>query len=120
MEHLSHFRKSNLPHILESAKTPKERENILDAVKAGEVYMQGACIAQGIAQLIAMNQPLGGTVQLHTRKRSYTHRKVSERDVCYFLRDHMELFFEKYAIHPLIQFVRERQETPAENVWAIL
>jgi hypothetical protein len=110
MDHLSHYRKAELPHILESVQEPAEQSKILSCIKAAEVYMQGACIAQGIAQFISMDTPVGGDVQRYTKKRTCTHRKVSERDILNYLRGHKDLLFEKYAGDHLIEFVRQNQE----------
>jgi len=120
MEHLSHFRRKDLPHILESAKTSEEQKAILSSIKAAEVYMQGACIAQGIAQLISMNTPVGGEVQLYTKKRTHTHRKVSERDILNYLHGHKDILFTKYAGDQLIKFIREKQTGHQDNAWEII
>ena len=120
MEHLSHFRSKDLPHILDSAKTPAERKAILSSIKAAEVYMQGACIAQGIAQLISMDTPVGGEVQRYTKKRTHTHRKVSERDVLRYLHGHKDILFAKYAGDQLIEFIREKQVGHPDNAWNII
>ena len=119
MDHMSHFRSADMPHILEGITDEHRRKKILEAIKASEVYMQCACIAQGISQLISMDQPVGGEVQKATRKRTYTERKVSEKDICNYITKHSGVFFEKYADNELIKFIVERGE-PVNAVWDIL
>ena len=120
MEHLSHFRKKEEGHILDEATTEEQREKILAAIKAAEVYMEISCIAQGITQLISMDQPIDGTVQQFTRKRTNTHRKVSERDIRNFLHEKRELFWTKYKDDPIVKFIRDRQVFQAQAEWAAL
>ena len=109
MPHLSHFREKDAPHILESVTDPHEQKQVLLAVKASEVYMQASWVALGITKILAMQQSVGGKVQMYTKKRTYTDRSVSSADVCNILRDHISLIHTKYAHLPLFQFIQERK-----------
>lgn len=109
MPHLSHFRSAEAPHILESVADEDDRVKVLKAVKAGELYMQSAFIAMGFVKMIAAQQTINGPVQMFTRKRTYTTRKVSEADVCEFIRENDDVIFYKYRNHPIISFILNRQ-----------
>lgn len=108
MPHLSHFRAKDAPHILGTVIDADDREWVLRAIKAAEVYLQAAWITLGIIKILAMHQSVGGKVQMYTQKRTYTDRSVSPADVCSFLRGHFTLARLKYAHLPLFQFIRER------------
>ena len=109
MPHLSHFRSNDAPHILESVTDEESRQKVLKALKAGEVYMQSAFIALGITKMLAMKQPIGGTVQKFKVKRTYTIRKVSAEDIRYFLQEHMDFIWSKYAHLDIVQFIQARR-----------
>ena len=109
MPHLSHFRSSSEPDILEEVKTADDRRLVLRAIRASELYMQTAFIAMGFVKLLAAKQQPGGPIQMFTQKRTYTQRKVSEADVCAFLRLHQDAVFHKYRHSFLINFITEHQ-----------
>lgn len=109
MPHLSHFRSKDAPHILEEVTDEHDRKLVLDAIRASELYMQSAFIAQGIVKLLAAKQPVGGIIQKFTQKRTYTERKVSETDVCSFLCAYKDAILRKYGSHPIIRFLTKRR-----------
>ena len=96
-------------HVLESVNDSEKQEHILKTVDAMERYLQFAIMAQGIAQRIASEQEIGGTIHRFTSKRSKNAVKVSEEDICNYLSAHISILLAKYSDDALIQFIRSKQ-----------
>lgn len=108
-------------HVLESVEDPEAQEHILKTVDAMERYLQFAIMAQGIAQRIASEQEIGGTIHRFTSKRSKNAVKVSEEDICNYLSAHLSLLLAKYSDDELIQFIRGKQSVEdAETAFNLL
>lgn len=108
-------------HVLESVEDPEAQEHILKTVDAMERYLQFAIMAQGIAQRIASEQEIGGTIHRFTSKRSKNAVKVSEEDICNYLSAHLSLLLAKYSDDDLIQFIRGKQSVEdAETAFNLL
>ena len=107
--HLSHFRKKTEGHILADVTSAKRQKKLLKLLKREESYMQIVLIAFGIAKYIAMNQTIGGAIQMSKPKRTYTSNKVSTSDVQYYLRLHQRGIQKKYKKHEVIHHIMKRQ-----------
>ena len=101
----SHLRPKDQEHILSLVTDKKEREAILKALRANDLYLELVCISQMIVQQIAMEQERNGVVQSFTKKRSKTAVKVSEEDVCNFFSKEFHLVLKKYEDDEIIQFI---------------
>ena len=77
--------------------------------KASSLALQMACIAQGLTQLLAQDEEVGGIVQEFTIKRTNTKTKVSEHDVCNFFAENRDEMMDVYKKHELIRFIKARQ-----------
>jgi hypothetical protein len=55
MPKLDHFRKSTDPDPLEAVTSPSDREKVVLAVRAVELYAALSCIAMGILQIISLS-----------------------------------------------------------------
>ena len=105
----SFVRKSGEPHPLESVTDKASQEKIMAEFKASSLALQMACIAQGLAQLLAQKQEIDGIVQEFTIKRTNTKTKVSEHDVCNFLAKNRDEIMKKYKHTNFIRFIKKRQ-----------
>ena len=105
----SFMRKSGDPHPLESVTDKASQEKIMAEFKASSLALQMACIAQGLTQLLAQDQEVGGIVQEFTIKRTNTKTKVSEHDVCNFFVENRDEMMDVYKKHELIRFIKARQ-----------
>ncbi len=119
MPTLNRFKSKNDPDPLEDIIDPGVREKILDNIHAMEAHALVASVAQGIAQIIAITQPVHGEVQLWQYKRTYTEKKVSERSVCCYIRDHFPVVLQTMKDHWIVKLIRTCQRRSLQGAYAV-
>lgn len=113
---LNRFAPSNTPNPLLSINDPLQQKKILGNIHAMESHVLVASIAQGIAQLIAIQEPIGGVVQTWEYKRTYTKKKVSEKSVCAYLRKVLPYLLASDQSNWLLNAIRSRQRHDIPNL----
>ncbi len=112
----SFMRKSGAPHPLKAVKNEAEQEKIMTEFRASSLALSMAGIAQGLVQLVAQSQEVGGTMQKAYYKRTATNIKVSEHDVCNLFRKQWPAIMEKYKDYKFIRFIKARQKDDSDEV----
>lgn len=106
---LHRYKKKKDPDPLEAVDNPRDREKIIDTVRATECFVLCSCIATGIAQMMALTPSIAKTALESRYLRTKSKGQASEATIMYMLSNH---FYQYLLLEPestITQIIRSLQ-----------
>ena len=108
---LNHFAKKDTPDPLLSITDAHDRTKIIDAIHAIETFVQCACIAMGITQMISLGGESRDEILKSRYLRTRSNTTPSEATVMHYLRKHLFSLLLHAPESFVTQYIREKQSS---------
>jgi len=106
---LDRYMKKDAVNPLASVTDPRERKNIIGALKATEGFAMFSCIALGLLQIISLKFHDITNPRSIRWLRTYSNEISSEATIAHFMRNSIFSMFQKLHNLPIMQIIRNKQ-----------